>query len=625
MQSAQLKSLYFFLLAFAASSLSLGAQAQLPMFIDLDRSHGKILPPQFQYSINAEDELNFGGKVVRTQLFRLELESRTKRRKDLRFYWPPNFLPAGELEVKSAKDNGREKRILRASISEKKVEAKVLRLGRQKASASSFLIEDLSGAQIQALLKGPGVQVCFWQSGSDSDLRFCSGTLLYRPGELGSAFVASRRGQKPKVIINGQAAEQAGIVSFSAFDQPLDFQANLPGGDFYRIRSQPKNIELIEALRTHRGSVLLKGKSGPPTGPKVRLLDGGEWQVEVPPERSQLVVFGSGDVPFICPIVFFGRLPNESERVWLEPRTKLSTYSSKIMVGGRAPKQYKLSSRAGEIQPGSAGQFRWQLSDLKRGQFNRRSLTLEQSPTAEPKPSPGDEVIDDEAAQSKIVEQYFNVYRGYSVELSSRMSGVVANSDTGTELLILGEFAGLAWFENLAGLKNYWLSERRWGASARYFGTLQSSSNLFKMQSFGGDARYRFTPGVWAHDGSWGSILGYQQFQYASFTNADMVGAGLFWARPMPEFFDQVFNLIPWFRYPKWVDAEFVYFGLSPSGSVGVGNTFRLAFHGKMNLTSAVFLEAGFGVYNIDFRDYKNNQQIQFAISYGTAGLGVNF
>jgi hypothetical protein len=110
----------------------------------------------------------------------------------------------------------------------------------------------------------------------------------------------------------------------------------------------------------------------------------------------------------------------------------------------------------------------------------------------------------------------------------------------------------------------------------------------------------------------------------------------------MPKVFDDILNLFPVMRYPKWVDLEFIYYLaatdpqhelLNPwnqfSGVIGTGN-WALNFHGKVQWTKRIFGEAGLGVRQYDLFKERPNQdprRVRFNYSsfYGTVGLGINF
>jgi hypothetical protein len=103
------------------------------------------------------------------------------------------------------------------------------------------------------------------------------------------------------------------------------------------------------------------------------------------------------------------------------------------------------------------------------------------------------------------------------------------------------------------------------------------------------------------------------------------LGVGVFWARSMPRIFDQLFNIVPIMRYPKWVDAEYIQYFNSLNSDVSLGNNFALNFHGKVLWSQDIFGEAGFGLKQYSVSDKSLNKKAGFTSFYGTVGLGVNF
>jgi hypothetical protein len=138
------------------------------------------------------------------------------------------------------------------------------------------------------------------------------------------------------------------------------------------------------------------------------------------------------------------------------------------------------------------------------------------------------------------------------------------------------------------------------------------------------DLKYRFTPGLWERDETWGAILGAEDVLVNNIHGA-LAGAGLFWARSMPKIFDDIMNWFPFMSYPKWVDMEMIYYLTPLSNTITTGNspTYSLNFHGKILWTKYFFGEAGFGLKAYDYGT--ETKAVRLQALYGTAGLGLNF
>jgi hypothetical protein len=220
---------------------------------------------------------------------------------------------------------------------------------------------------------------------------------------------------------------------------------------------------------------------------------------------------------------------------------------------------------------------------------------------------------------------YFELYKGFPRELSGRFSGV----QTAGTFIIMGEVAYNQWFEDIFTWSNYWVSRQRWGISAKYF----QSFNELKVDKNGKtaplavlnvDLKYRFKPGLWGRDETVGLLASYQDVTF-DVLKAPMVGGGVFWARSMPKVFDELLNTLIIMRYPKWVDMEFIYYGLSLDSNVTLNAPMSLNFHGKVLWSDRYFGEAGFGIKRYSFKDAAQNQKAELNTFYGTVGLGINF
>lgn len=200
----------------------------------------------------------------------------------------------------------------------------------------------------------------------------------------------------------------------------------------------------------------------------------------------------------------------------------------------------------------------------------------------------------------------------------------------------MGEAAYNLWFEDVLGWDQYYLSKQRWGVSTKYF----QSFTKYKVTGYGNaelkvvnaDLKYRFTPGLWTRDESHGAMVSYQDFEASlevTKFKAPMLGVGWFWARSMPQVVDEIFSLIPYMDYPKWVDMEFIYYAASMDSTKKLNFNFALNFHGQVLWKNNFFGEAGFGIKRYDFIDATNSLQsnlgYQLNVLYGTVGMGVKF
>lgn len=218
------------------------------------------------------------------------------------------------------------------------------------------------------------------------------------------------------------------------------------------------------------------------------------------------------------------------------------------------------------------------------------------------------------------------IYRGYANEVSGRLTGV-ASSTAGTS--ILSEVNMNSWFESILGWENSVLSLQRWGLNVRYFRSLVDFKSEdvgdIPLSQWSADLKYRFTPGLWNWDETYGLTLSYQSVEFGPL-KGEMYGPGIMWVRSMPKFIDDYLNHFSWFHYPKWVEAEFIYYPFPYGTSTrSVGPTYNLNYRGKILWSNNFYGEAGFGIKKFQFVVQSNGRNAGASLFYATFGLGYQF
>ncbi len=93
----------------------------------------------------------------------------------------------------------------------------------------------------------------------------------------------------------------------------------------------------------------------------------------------------------------------------------------------------------------------------------------------------------------------------------------------------------------------------------------------------------------------------------------------------MPLVFDRILNYLPFMNYPKWVDAEVIYYAVPLSSDVLLSSSFSTNFHGQVLWRKNFFGEAGFGLKRYAFSNPSINRKAELNSFYGTIGLGLKF
>jgi hypothetical protein len=436
---------------------------------------------------------------------------------------------------------------------------------------------------------------------------------------------------QPSVLINERRVTLKGTAIFLDDTSPIKFSAVLNDGSYYEFVSAPKPTNILDLYHdTKTNEIVAIGYGNPPMGQVevVRREDQdfwdflnffptiGEfrnfWKARTSMNQPYLYLKGKGGAPFKQNFLFKD-LPTDKARVQANKDAPLSTYSKVVRIRGKKPKDVKVSSKEQRAKALGDESFEWEFLAPKKGEFNRSHLFVEH--------------------EGKIWKSYYEVYRGYNTELSGRLTGVITSTES---VLLLGESAVQYWLESIAGWQNRWLSLQRWGVAARYFQSLaglnlQEGEEPVLINVANVDLKYRISPGIWGRDPTVGLILGSQavnvdfQVEGVEPYKSNMLGGGVFWARSMPWFFDQMFNILPFMRYPKWVDWEFITYVVPTNNYTQLGLNFAMNFHGKIQWTDQFFGEAGFGLKNFAFVDIEQKRDFSLGMAYATFGLGYQF
>lgn len=627
------------------------AQYSKPLHFEMIGNGVELPPPDLEYDLSSQNSLKIAGAEVSTaNVFaalvtgknidpRLasKLSAQEASGKFFIMSWPDSILPEGQLEAISrsgrvvwkvevnaqAKDNwkrlrlGFAKRMLAAGVSKDEI-------FKSKNVAATFgMPVEKTTANPLAGVKEP-YRFCLTRTDELGYSRIC--TPLYETRRKDSAFaltLAPASAAPARVIAFNLEAPLKNAVPVG-FDQPVQFFAELNSGVTYEFVSLPKKMNFIEVTADKNGKEAalvawgakplqaVKELNPKDDGYLTQLLGLQEtigdfrvfWTTKVSLSKPVLYVPGTGGGPFRQRINIL-RLPREGVRPFAREKTIEGTYVDGAKIYGYKSKEVQIGSTQKSTEVSKNGnEFIWYFEAKKRGEVNKSYLDVK-----------------DGEDQFKV---YHEMYKGYPREISTRLSGIISSEG---KVVIMGEFSFQNWFEDLFGWTNYYLARQRWGLSIKYFQSLSNfalGTNSAIMKIVTADAKFRLEPGLWNRDESWGGMLSYQKLNYSVF-DATLVGGGIFWARSMPRVFDDLFNFFWFMRYPKWVDAEFIYYAAGDSKNVVRAGNYALNFHGKIMWTNSLFGEAGFGLKQYNFDDKTSRLNMRFASIYGTAGIGLNF
>lgn len=613
------------------------------MYFDVLGSDSSLPPPLLEWDLSSPGgmELKLGSVSVseKTMAFsfrRLSDIDHNHPTLDQAFYllvnWPDYLFTEAKLEVLSRDGQVIWKRqLLKSDLAEwTDVLARTFKSQKQNPMANFEWGGDVKKEKFPLEGLADGFRFCVSRIKEISSERVCSQRYVVRVVGVQTLLGRLKSVGSPRVLINGEPANLKGQQEMVG-DLPVRFFAELATGETVEFASKPLSVLWSDFVKTEGvDSARVVGYNTTPAM-KFQILNPDRnsnlvemfgfqstiqdprkfWAVSVKDSEPWMFFPGEDGGIFKHPLPL-GKAPSSRLRLHLDKNTPIGTYRDGVILRGRKLPTSEVKSNERRILSTDAQNFRWSFRANRDAEINRSSLLLTDG--------------------GNTYRSYFELYKGYSNELSGRASMILSSSG----LILMGEVAYNHWFEDFFGWDHYLITKQRWGISTKYF----QSFTKFEVGSFGdaelkvlnADLKYRFTPGIWTREESHGAMLSYQDVDVGlSITNfkVPMIGAGWFWARSMPKVFDDLFNYIPFMRYPKWVDMEFIFYGMTTDSSKVLNTNFALNFHGQILWKNNFFGEAGFGIKRYAFIDKTNSYQANLGYElntlYGTLGLGIKF
>ncbi|MBX9768622.1 MAG: hypothetical protein K2X47_15215 [Bdellovibrionales bacterium] len=618
--------------------------------------------PKIFYSIQEGRDTQLGPFVLKKDSFLFEVAQRSGD-PTLVMRWPQFLTPAGEIQVLNAKGTVLWSKVLEAKATtivkrfgstSPKVPAKTTKEKSAKGTPAqdpapavegvsaqapltpeadpiaqalpqqlnydlySYEAEDLDSDDMTKWSQQGGFRICLaspaqkaaeveGEEKSDQvqySFRYCSRKLKYNAGK--KATVSADKKTTIEASLNGKPIPLTGVVNIDK-SMGINLKFSFKTGDFWEWKEKKPRVDIADIVGRDDGTFEIRGRGVSPWGSKVADFD--SWSFEMKARQVELSFISPWGLPLTQKFQVPDNIVAVDQRPLLHENTVHQTYQDEVQLSGFAPGRYKLAAAMGDVRIEKGGEFEWTFPTGKKGANYRRSI----------------KVWD----KSKSFVGTYDIHRGFPGELNVRVStmlapGTAATASTpasSTTVNFLGEFAGTYWFESIAGWDNTLFSRQRWGLFGSYTNNV-SSSIRFTSTHF--ELKYRLSPGLWNRNESLGLIAVNHGITYRSIP-AQLVGGGLFWARSMPDVFDSVMNLVPWFRYPKYVEAKVMLLPLSLGTDVTSGLNLVMFFQGKMIVTPRLFLEAGISVRRYSYEHKTLFQSITSFFASGTLGVGYLF
>lgn len=272
-----------------------------------------------------------------------------------------------------------------------------------------------------------------------------------------------------------------------------------------------------------------------------------------------------------------------------------TSYADTLNLKLSPTKELKFSSSQNKVSES----FVWEVATPEKNRLN----------TAELK-SQGSE------QQESILDLEF--YRGSRTYLSARMGFSVAEGGWA----IIGDFLATHWLNEPFGQSEIF-SRQRWGLTAGQISTFVAEEpDKFSYRNY--DLLYRFTPGAAGWTETFGVGVGLFDFQYQDLAPVSFMGAGVFWSRSLPNWFNYLFGFLPFFRKPKWADVHVMFYPASLKAGV-TGNSVQVRATGRIELSPTTYFEGGWGIGNTSYTDTTNRKQVDLLAGRGFLGFGMRF
>jgi hypothetical protein len=557
----------------------------VPVYFEPKPNGINVLDQALEYHLKGNEltigKMNFNSTTIKYELHK---DKDHEGNYVIKFSWPKGFLTQGKL-------------LMRTNV-EKKTMFSLDKLPQGSFDGDTFSIEStISEKDVQAWDKQTPLKFCV--DDSDNKKSFCSQDYIIKDVYEGVNLRVSREEFHPGVNLDNQDQPTQGKYHIK-YGSNMVGKITFKNGAEFNFETTPVPFEALDIIEDNENKILFKAKGGLPIGggPEAE-----SWIARLEKDKPYFYLNTKNDIMLMEELEMTRPAPPEKVRPHLKKGSRDSSYWTHVPLHGYDSDSVKVSSQEFNAENTGDHTFDWDFQDTTRGTVNRSHIKL----------------LDND----KEYVGYYEVYKGYPVELSGRFTGAFS----GNGAIILGEVLATGWLEQFFKSENTILSLQRWGASVRYLASLSAptdtNGNQMNLTSLNADLKYRFTPGIWNQDESLGLMAAYQSLTFES-ASATMAGVGAFWVRPMPSLVDKVLNKVKWFRYPKVIDAEIEYFPMSLTSGTTLGTNINAIVHGKLFLKPTFFIEGAVGVKEYSYSQ-TNNFQANITTAFFSGGIGLDF
>ncbi len=194
---------------------------------------------------------------------------------------------------------------------------------------------------------------------------------------------------------------------------------------------------------------------------------------------------------------------------------------------------------------------------------------------------------------------------------------------------IQGAISITGWLRQIYISKSEEARVRRIGLGADYNNSLVSPSSAVTRQALGittleGDLKYNLIYGSWYKDSVLGVQAGYQSLTFG-YAQTGMVASGLYYGQMFPHFLDSAFNVLPFLRHRKWIEAQLKYYFMPTNSTFKSSGNYDFSLATKIFMKNNLFIFGALGYTNYNLYDTTQSLSSTFQAVYGTAGVGAQF
>jgi hypothetical protein len=586
--------------------------------LEFDATTNKIelYGPYIKYNV-LKPPYSFGRYQFEINDIRMEL---SQNNEDIQIFivWPRFLLGFGRARLISA-----DKTVL---VNESFREEVVL--GDEKYARLHLDGEDES---LLEALKEP-FQICLDQKYESAYVKACSDKIVYKENQFQRTSLDK---DVAKVIFNGKKSPKNAQISLDKKMPSLQLEIIFRSGFEILVRDKVRELELRNvAIDPVEKSLSVISGDGSVRPVKLTLKDKlfsfieeknyfrnkynteTDWPLDLEDAEMEFAPYLSGASTQLFGLI----LPNVPPpfQFKLNENHAIATYKDRVELKGTKAESEVLAARVKNelfIHQNNK-EFLWNFPAPKKAEINQNYISL----------------------QHKGKDHYFSkrIFRAHQ----SSISAAAALSTSTTLDIVPGfNFAAEHWFEEIWGTSSW--SFQRWGISANLYNTdsqgfrpNDDTDERVSVLPINVELMFRLTPGVRPVQSSFGLGLRYLSFQLYRSQGEDIqngfVGIGAFWHTAPQKIIDDIFNIVPFFRYPKWMEVSLYYYPFI-IGPDQIGFSFSWQARGRLFFSKRWFLDASFNVNAISFERAKISGQTAGADSFtigtahGTIGLGAFF